>query len=70
MTHGKHPEFDAGDFIMDYESGLLSEDEVVHGFQHLLDSGLVWQLQGSYGRAATAMLDAGLIHRNTGFPGE
>ncbi len=51
-------------FIMDYESGSLSDEEVIEGFQSLLDSGLVWQLQGSYGRMAAQLLDAGLIYRN------
>ena len=55
--------FDLLAFIMDYEGGELSEDEIIAGFQHLLDSGLAWSLQGSYGRAAKALLDAGLIHR-------
>lgn len=55
-------DFDAVGFIMAYEGGELGEDEVTEGFQHMLDTGVVWQLQGSYQRAATAMLDAGLIH--------
>lgn len=55
--------FDAVSFVMAYEGGELGEDEVVEGFQHMLNSGLVWQLQGHYGRTASALLDAGLIHR-------
>lgn len=55
--------FDTLSFIMDYEGGDLSEDEMIAGFQHLVDSGLVWQLQGHYGRTAAALIDAGLIHR-------
>ena len=56
--------FDAVGFIMDYEEGNLNDDDIVNGFQHLLDSGLVWQLQGSYQRMANAMLEAGLIKRS------
>lgn len=59
-------DFDSVSFIMDYEDGALGEAEIVEGFQHMLDTGLVWQLHGSYQRAAVAMLDAGLIHhKNT-----
>ena len=54
--------FDSLAFIMDYESGDLSEAELIDGFQHLLDSGLAWSLQGSYGRMARALIDAGYIH--------
>lgn len=46
--------------IMDYEEGRLSEDEVSELFQELIDCGLCWQLQGHYGRMATALIDAGL----------
>lgn len=50
---------DSLDFIMAYEAGELDEDQIVAGFQQLIDSGLVWQLQGHYGRAAQALIDAG-----------
>jgi hypothetical protein len=50
------------DFIMAYEGGELDQEEVVKGFQALIDSGLAWQLQGSYGRTAKALIDAGLCH--------
>lgn len=50
---------DSLDFIMAYEAGELDEDQIVAGFQQLIDSGLVWQLQGHYGRAAKALIDAG-----------
>ena len=47
--------------IIAYESGELSDDEIVELFQGLLDSGLVYQLQGHYGRTAQDLLYAGLI---------
>ena len=50
-------------FVMAYEQGETDEDETIDGFQHMLDNGHVWQLQGSYGRTAAAMLEAGLIYR-------
>ena len=51
--------FDTFAFIMAYEDGELDFDEIVAGFQHLIDTGLAWKLQGSYGRAAFALLESG-----------
>lgn len=50
------------EFIMAYEAGECDEDEIVRGFQGLIDSGLVWQLQGSYGRMAAALIRGGQCH--------
>jgi hypothetical protein len=50
------------DQIIAYEMGELDEDEVIRLFQNLIDSGLVWKLQGHYGRTARALIDAGLCH--------
>lgn len=54
--------FDLVSSIQDYESGSLDEDGTIELFQYLVDTGLAWTLQGSYGRQAERMLDAGLIH--------
>ena len=54
--------FDSLAFIMAYESGELSDDKIIAGFQELVNSGLAWSLQGSYGRMARALIDAGYIH--------
>ena len=35
--------------IMAFESGELDEDQTIELFQSLINSGLAWQLQGSYG---------------------
>lgn len=51
--------FDTVAFVMAYEGGELGEDEMIEGFQHLIDSGTAWQLQGHYGRTANALIDAG-----------
>lgn len=52
---------DSLDQIMDYEAGLLDEDETIALFQGLVNSGLAWRLQGSYGRTAKHLIDAGLV---------
>lgn len=46
-------------FIMSFEDGELTHDEVVAGFQDGIDTGQVWHLQGSYGRMAQALIDNG-----------
>ena len=54
---------DALDFIMRFESGELeSEQELIDGFQELIDSGMAWKLQGHYGRFAQGLIDAGQCH--------
>lgn len=47
--------------IFAYENGELDEEETVELFQALVDSGLAWKLQGSYGRMAQALINQGLI---------
>ena len=39
-----------------------SEEQYIKAWQHLVDTGLVWQLQGSFGRTATALIEQGVIH--------
>lgn len=46
--------------IMAYEAGELDEEGTITLFQGLIDSGLAWQLQGSYGRTAAGLIEAGL----------
>lgn len=52
--------FDMVGFVMAFESGDLDEDAIIEGFQHLIDSGTVWSLQGTYGRTALALIEGGL----------
>ena len=52
---------DQVDKIMAYEAGELDEEQTVELFQELVNSGLVWQLQGHYGRMATALIEKGLV---------
>jgi len=47
--------------ILAYENGELDEAGVIELFQNLVNTGLAWSLQGSYGRTATALIEAGLV---------
>lgn len=49
--------------IVAFEDGELGEEETIELFQHLIDNGLAWQLQGFYGRTAADLIAAGLCHR-------
>lgn len=51
------------DYIIAYECGELSEEKTIELFQHLIDTGLAWRLQGHYGRTAMALIEAGVCHR-------
>jgi hypothetical protein len=48
--------------IMRFEDGEMdTQEEVIEFFQKLVDSGLAWSLQGSYGRMAANMIEQGYI---------
>ena len=49
------------DDIIAFETGELDSDGIIALFQQLVDSGMAWQLQGSYGRMAQALIDEGLV---------
>ena len=40
------------------------DEETLDAYQYLVDTGRVWQLQGSFGRVAQHLIDAGLIECN------
>lgn len=60
LSEALEEKFDVAGFIVDFESGALDEEQVVEGFQYLIDSGLAWALQGSYGRTAASLIEEGL----------
>ena len=45
--------------VIAYEQGELDEKGIIDLFQELITSGMAWQMQGSYGRTAKALIDAG-----------
>ena len=48
-----------GDIIR-WECGdMETEEEVITFFQQLIDTGLAWTLQGSYGRMAQSLIENG-----------
>lgn len=59
---------DLVDRIIQYESEAMEDDEVFALFQELVDTGMAWQLQGSYGRMARFLIDEGLITEPTPDP--
>jgi len=49
------------DKIVRFEEGDMQEDEVISFFQELVNTGLVWNLQGFYGRTAVNLIESGLV---------
>jgi hypothetical protein len=48
--------------IIDFEMGeMQTEEEVLDFFQDLINTGMAWRLQGSYGRTAASLIDQGLL---------
>jgi hypothetical protein len=48
--------------IIRYENGELSEGDTLGLFQELVDSGMAWSLQGSYGRTANYLIENEYIY--------
>ena len=42
-----------------------SQDEVIEAWQHLIDTGLCWKLQGSFGRMTQRLIDEGVCSEAT-----
>jgi len=53
------------DMLMAYEDGTLDRDLIPVLFQNLVDSGLIFSLQGHYVKAARELVEAGLIDLTT-----
>jgi hypothetical protein len=52
--------FDVVDFIIEFESGNLNMERTIKGFQYLINTRTINNLQGSYQRMAQQLIDNGL----------
>jgi hypothetical protein len=55
--------YDTVSAIMEFESGKLSVEKIIELFAELIKTGMAWSLQGSYGRMAARLIEAGYIDR-------
>lgn len=40
-----------------------NKEQVIEAWQHLIDTGLAWQLQGWFGRTANDLIEREVCHR-------
>ena len=54
------------DAVMTIETGEnVDEDTMREAWQYLIDTGIVWQLQGWYGRAARDLIESGYLEEGS-----
>ncbi len=53
--------YDASACVEGFDGEEHDQDTIISAWQYLLDTGLCWQLQGWYGRAANELIEAGYI---------
>ena len=44
------------------EGGTDDPELAIEAWQHLIDTGAVWSLQGWYGRTAASLIEQGVCH--------
>jgi hypothetical protein len=54
--------YDCCAIIEGFDGEDHDEQDVIAAFQRLIDLGVVWTLQGFYGRTAHALLEDGVCH--------
>ena len=61
----RHPSLQTRDFVKAIQilegSFPSSEEEQLDAWQLLIDTGIAWQLQGTYARAAESLIERGLV---------
>jgi len=55
------------DYIMDYESGNMSDLDTLKLFSELIKNGMAWTLQGHYGRTANSLIENEYLMDNGDF---
>ena len=55
-------DMDIFDAIIDIECNDVTQERYIECYQTLIDSGVVWELQGSHGRTASMLISQGLCH--------
>jgi len=45
----------------------ITNDEVFAAYQHLVNTGIAWQLEGAIGRMAATLIELGYIEPNTNY---
>ena len=63
VNDGKSGPYDMLWAMMEYEDGCLDEDGTIRLFQHLVDNGMAWTMQGAVGRMATHLINEGVVTR-------
>jgi hypothetical protein len=53
--------YDVSENISAYESGKLDDAAINRLFQHLVDTGLVWELEGHLSKKAVELAESGRI---------
>jgi hypothetical protein len=64
LTEKKTEKADVVGLMMDFEEGHISTYNFYKLFSHLIKTGLVWQLHGSYGRIGKELIESGHISKD------
>ncbi|MGE4606350.1 MAG: hypothetical protein AAEJ52_06385 [Myxococcota bacterium] len=53
--------YDVSEDLRAYESGELEDAAIVRLYQHLADTGQVWEMEGHYSKTALELAESGRI---------